>query len=241
MFFLKSFIHGFLFFIFCFSLSFNLGYTQLIHDSLKEIRGIYKNAKPIVADKPIVYDNGILFTYVGNKNDEVYLSGSFFEWKKKVRMKSNSNGLFYFFLRHPAKIGTYTYRFLVNKLWVNDEQQPYYKTDTDGEQISYFNLHKNILFNILETPQKIDDYTYRFYLKDKNYKSVHFIGNFNYWDPTSHPMKLVNGYWFFDKKINFSRIFYSFWVDGKMMLDPLNFHKSNNEFGFTINFFDYKK
>ena len=34
---------------------------------------------------PVVYENGILFTYSGKENDNAYLSGSFFGWTKKSK------------------------------------------------------------------------------------------------------------------------------------------------------------
>ena len=35
-----------------------------------------------VVDKPVLYNNGILFTYLGKKGDRVYLSGDFNDWQK---------------------------------------------------------------------------------------------------------------------------------------------------------------
>ena len=41
------------------------------------------NEKVSVSEVPIIYKNGILFTYIGNDDDILYVSGSFINWQKK--------------------------------------------------------------------------------------------------------------------------------------------------------------
>ena len=70
--------------------------------------------------KPTRYEDGFLFTYAGKKEDVVYLSGSFFNWTKRVRLVSNEYGVFQVFVPMELLKGVYTYRFLVNHVWQND-------------------------------------------------------------------------------------------------------------------------
>ena len=52
-------------------------------------------------------------------------------------------------------------------------------------------------------------------------KQVHLAGDFNDWDPASHPMKRqADGVWLIQIPLNHGHHHYRFIVDGKSVLDP---------------------
>src|SRR5512135_1080835 len=52
-------------------------------------------------------------------------------------------------------------------------------------------------------------------------KEVHLTGDFNDWDPVSHPMKCqADSAWFIEVQLNHGHHHYRFLVDGKQALDP---------------------
>jgi 1,4-alpha-glucan branching enzyme len=60
-----------------------------------------------------------------------------------------------------------------------------------------------------------------FYCDAPRAQAVQLVGDFNEWDPTSHPMeRRVDGWWFLQVSLTHGHHQYRFLVDGKPMLDP---------------------
>ena len=60
-----------------------------------------------------------------------------------------------------------------------------------------------------------------FYCAAPSAQSVYLIGDFNAWDPTSHPMRRrVDGWWFIEVQPAHGHHRYQYLVDGKPVLDP---------------------
>jgi 1,4-alpha-glucan branching enzyme len=60
-----------------------------------------------------------------------------------------------------------------------------------------------------------------FYCLAPQAKSVCLVGDFNHWNPTSHPMEQrVDGWWFLQVPLSHGHHQYRFLVDGKPVLDP---------------------
>ncbi len=60
-----------------------------------------------------------------------------------------------------------------------------------------------------------------FYCAAPSAQSVYLAGDFNGWDPTSHPMqRRVDGCWFLEVSLTHGHHQYCFLVDGKPVLDP---------------------
>ncbi len=229
------------FFFLLFSLKvFILGSLFAQESSIIEIKGLFKthstfNKEIQMVDKPLLYDNGILFTYYGDKDDKVYLSGDFNEWREKIRMKGNSIGIFYYFLTTPLKKGDYKYRYMVNGIWINDQEQPFYKVDTHNQRVSYFNLPRDIIFIVPISPEPLENGKYRFYLKDEGYQKVSLISDANHWEPGITPMTLDNGYWYVDYYWGNRKLFYAYWVDGEKKYDPYNLSRVLTSFNLSVN------
>ena len=60
-----------------------------------------------------------------------------------------------------------------------------------------------------------------FYCAASSARSVFLVGDFNGWNPTSHPMqKRVDGWWFIEVQLSHGHHRYRFLVDDKPVLDP---------------------
>ncbi len=190
-----------------------------------------------VVDQPVLYRNGILFTYLGKKNERVYLSGDFNDWQKKIKLTSNNVGIYYVLLKENLAKGSYRYRFLVNGYWINDPEQTKITISPNGQRVSTFEITEDLLFSI-KSPVKVTDQVYRFYLPDKNYQKVHWLSRENHWDFQADPMVKKGDYWIIDKNLFQEKTFYIFWADGEYVLDPFNISLVNSGFGLVVNFFN---
>ncbi len=60
-----------------------------------------------------------------------------------------------------------------------------------------------------------------FYHRAPDARSVHLVGDFNQWNPASHPMRQqVDGCWFLQVMVTHGYHQYRFLVDGHAELDP---------------------
>jgi len=198
--------------------------------------------------RPRVYDNGMLFTFSADyeigtqkkQTDTVYLSGSFVGWAKNIRLTKTQTGLYYCFLPLELSAGAYTYRYLVDGVWINDPLQTFSKDDGYGTRISAFVLDKNIRL-LKESPKPLGDSMFLFFLKDAGYRTVNWVGSRNSWDPYIDKMTLEDGVWVIRLKITSEFIFYRYNVDGKTMLDPANLNVTRLPHGEEVNFVPIRK
>lgn len=189
-----------------------LGQGRLESDYSESLRAIAK---------PVVYENGILFTFEGKDTDDIYLSGSFYHWNKRVKMHKNRFGIYYAFIPIETPKGTYTYRYFVNGIWLNDPQQTLLVADGYGSEISAIELPKDLV-EYKTSPKHLSGNQYKFFLKDKGYKSVSWVGSRNRWDPYVNPMKLENGFWTLVLEMDPKQVFYLYRIDNENRLDPAN-------------------
>jgi Glycogen recognition site of AMP-activated protein kinase len=194
----------------------------------------------LIVSKPIVFEDGILFTYASSEKKDVYLAGSFVGWQKKIKMIRGEYGVFYIFVRLKLKKGTYSYRFFSDGVWQNDPQQIFFLNDGNGTRISAFKLPINIV-QYQSSPVKVSGSKFKFFLKNKNYKKVSWVGSRNSWDPYVDKMKLIDGYWVIVLRIEPDFIFYKFQVDGKSILDPENINISRLENGEDVSYVSIRK
>jgi 1,4-alpha-glucan branching enzyme len=69
-----------------------------------------------------------------------------------------------------------------------------------------------------------------FYCAAPSAQSVYLVGDFNGWDPTSHPMRRrVDGWWFIEMQLSHGHHRYRFLVDGKPVLDRQGTGIARNE------------
>lgn len=193
------------------------------------------NQKVSVSDVPIIYKNGILFTYIGNDDDIIHVSGSFVQWQKRLRMVESANGVFFVFWEGNLPPGKYDYKLNVNGFWQNDSKQPLSRIDQNGQRLTYFSLRKPINYHKV-SPSHIEGKTFKFFLLDEDYKEVWWVGSANQFDPRVDQMKLVDGYWTIEKRVEEKYSFYAYFVDGKLMRDPHNPYLTTTDFDLEVNF-----
>ena len=181
--------------------------------------------------KPIVYENGVLFTFEAKSNDVVCISGDFFKWNKRLKMSVNRHGIFYAFVKMELPAGLYKYRYYVNQFWVNDPQQTLSIPDEFGDRITTMRLTQD-LFDFELSPKKLADNRFLFFLKDNGYKMVNWVGTKNRWDAFVTPMALSNGYWQVRLSLGAEEPYYQFCINqDTKILDPANHHDARLKFG----------
>jgi 1,4-alpha-glucan branching enzyme len=69
-----------------------------------------------------------------------------------------------------------------------------------------------------------------FYCIAPSAESVYLVGDFNAWNPTSHPMRrLEEGMWFIEVLLKHGHHQYRLLVDGKPVLDPKSVGTASDE------------
>lgn len=187
------------------------------------INGEYWAEPPVYAsNKTQVYplknsENLVLYTQVpsmkGNTSFElegfqnakqVYLSGSFVDWKEDSLLCSKEDSSW------VAKVdlgeGKHLYKFIVDGKWHHDPTNPF--AEPDGHQGLNSILYKaNTLFELKGFDSA---------------KEVYIAGDFNNWETKSHPCIRKGDKWVAKVFLGSGKHQYKFIVDGEWTLDPDN-------------------
>ncbi len=181
---------------------------------------------------PIVYENGILFTYEGDGNN-VKLSGSFVQWEKVLDMKKSFFGVWYYFFKKSIPEGNYSYKYNVDNFWILDPLNDAIIRDKKDHPLSKLKLEKNYNF-YQESPYIDNNGKYTFWLKSPKASRVYLVGDFNNWNPYQIEMKKVDSFWKVSIDLQPGEYGYKFVIDyTEEILDP------NNEM-IKINIFNSK-
>jgi|YNPMSStandDraft_2_1061718.scaffolds.fasta_scaffold00301_6 1,4-alpha-glucan branching enzyme len=173
------------------------------------------------ASEPIIYFNGILFTYDGSGKN-VKISGSFFNWQYMENMKKSFYGIWYYFLKKPLKAGKYTYKYNVDNFWILDPNNSETFRDNNDHKLSLLIVPKDINFYSVSPFINKDGYV-TFWLEDKGQRYVHVAGDFNNWNPFEYMMNSEDGFWKITLKLKPGKYFYRFIIDfSNEILDPNN-------------------
>jgi 1,4-alpha-glucan branching enzyme len=178
---------------------------------------------------PRVTDTGVLFSYRAEDKTPKYVKviGDFNGWERSYYMIKNRYGVFVFMYNETSEKGVvldegrYRYRFLVDGIWINDPLNSRTEYDAQGVPLSYFDVPSPIIITD-ENPVHVRDNTYVFYYRNEKATKVYLIGDFNNWNPYSHPMKRnKSGVWEREVDILPGAYAYIFLVDGVYRKDPL--------------------
>jgi len=135
----------------------------------------------------------------------VYLSGSFNDWREK-ELDLKLNGA-YWELPVYLPNGTHAYKFIADKTWLLDPENPIVLQGTGGHDNNYISFGD----------------TSWFYLPGfKNAKDVFLCGDFNAWAETELRMKRNENGWELPYVIGPGQYQYKFRVDGVWIADPEN-------------------
>jgi 1,4-alpha-glucan branching enzyme len=181
------------------------------------------------AGPPQVTHEGVLFTYKPGAVMPRYVmvSGSFDNWRTAHMMTRNEYGIFSYLYNEEGKKGvildvhTYQYRYLVDGVWITDPLNSATEYDRYGTPLSAFRVEQPIMKR-QKNPIHVDDNIYVFYFDDPYARQVFLVGDFNNWNPYSHPFKRNrDGLWEIEIDLAEGDYSYRFIVDGQHTVDPL--------------------
>ncbi len=138
---------------------------------------------------------------------KVSVAGSFNDWKPgKIRLSKVAGG---WNLPVYLQEGTHAYKFVVDKRWISDPDNPDLRTDADGNTNSFLGIGDTLLFRL----NGFDDAG-----------KVLLSGSFNGWSTNELRMTKVAGGWELPYVLAAGNYEYKYIVDGKWMTDPDNPH-----------------
>jgi hypothetical protein len=181
------------------------------------------------AGPPRVTDEGVLFTYKPGRVMPRYVmvSGSFDNWRTTHMMSRNEHGVFSFLYDEEGKRGvildarTYQYRYLIDGVWITDPLNSATEYDRYGTTLSAFRVERPIMKS-QKNPIHVGGTAYVFYFDDPYARQVFLVGDFNNWNPYSHPLKKTRaGLWEIEIDLPAGDYSYRFIVDGQHTVDPL--------------------
>jgi hypothetical protein len=192
---------------------------------------------------PIVTEESVIFSFKGMQGGvrAVMVNGDFNRWEEPLSMEKNRNDVFilvYDKKREKSVVveeGQYAYRYLVDGVWMKDPYNEKVIYDRYGTELSVFTVNVPIIVAD-GNPIRYKHNEYVFYYRNRNAKSVSIVGDFNNWNPYSHPMrKNRSGLWEVTLDIPPGSYLYRFVVDGVFKTDPLNrnFVKDNFDNAFS--------
>jgi 1,4-alpha-glucan branching enzyme len=181
------------------------------------------------AEPPRVTHEGVLFTFKPGRVMPRYVmvSGSFDNWQTAHMMVKNEHGIFSYLYHAEGTRGvildarTYQYRYLVDGVWITDPVNPRTEYDRYGTPLSTFSVGRPIIKR-QKNPVHVKGTVYVFYFDDPYARQVLLVGDFNNWNPYSHPLKKNRaGLWEIEIDLPPGEYSYRFIVDGKHTVDPL--------------------
>lgn len=135
----------------------------------------------------------------------VILSGSFNNWNtKKLKMQRSESGW-----ELPVYLpeGTYSYKFIVDKEWINDPANKIVRLDASGNSNSFIGIGDTLLF-------RLNGFT--------DAKNVILAGTFNNWSTSELLMLKTDKGWELPYNLGAGNYEYKFIVDGRWITDPDN-------------------
>lgn len=149
---------------------------------------------------------------------KVVLCGSFNGWKENELLMNPVNGGWEIsvFLGE----GTHTYKYIVDRQWINDPSNPNIRSDGKGNINSLMAIGDTLVF-------RLKGYN--------NAREVNLAGSFNEWNPRELSMNKDNSGWFLPYVLAKGMYEYKFIVDGQWIQDPGNpYHAGYNPDGNSI-------
>jgi hypothetical protein len=156
--------------------------------------------------------NSVVFTYNHKFTLEDYtrarrvvVSGSFNGWNtRRLRMEKTASGWeLPLFLRE----GTHTYKFIVDRNWINDPGNPNIMPDGDGNINSVIGIGDTLYFTL-------NGFT--------DAERVVLSGSFNMWRTGELQMERIQGGWQLPYVLGNGNFEYKYIIDGRWTIDPDN-------------------
>ena len=184
------------------------------------------------ATQPQILDKHIVFTLPSDIGTDIVLRGSFDNWESNHYYRRNINGIYYAIIERNvdeernlfkrSKKLVYYYKIMVDQLWITDPTNENIIYDNDNIILNFVELIKKEKSQIQSPIQESDNYI-SFYYQSAEARHVSLAGNFNNYNPFNLPMqKIDQNIWHIKIYLKKGTYLYYFFVDGKILTDPLN-------------------
>ena len=207
--------------------------------SLHGIDDLRLHLKVIALDKassPEFYFGKILFTASPEENTRhVAIAFAHEQYQVLHSFQRNQNGLFFYLLDVPD-LEFLEYRMIVDGIWQPDPMAENQIRDINGLKLSRLTIPENQRSR-RASPLVGDQGMVTFYLEGLPGSMVYLAGDFNQWDPYMIPMKEIRqGLFEIRLKLSPGTHFYNYFVNGEVLLDPLNRNVKHNTFGEEVSY-----
>ncbi len=156
----------------------------------------------------VIYAYNHTFRLQGHENARrVVVAGSFNFWRRRELRMQRANDAWELpvFLRE----GTHAYKFIVDRRWINDPENPVTRPDGRGNLNSFVSIGDTLYFTL-------EGFT--------DASRVYVAGNFNAWNPAELSMEKTASGWKLPYVLAPGMYEYKFIVDGNWITDPNNPH-----------------
>jgi 1,4-alpha-glucan branching enzyme len=149
----------------------------------------------------------------------------------------NENGVFVLDYPLPEGLREIRYRIVVDGLWLNDPANPAAETDELGNPVSLFTIDTEPPVSIVN-PKIEADGRLTFVYRGRAGQRVSLVGDFNDWDPFIDFFSEVEpGVFRISIRALPGSHFYSFFTEGRKLLDPNNTETGVDPDGNTVSYF----
>lgn len=188
----------------------------------------------ITLNSPFIHENGIVFFFKGEAKT-VVVAGDFNDWRPELLMEKHENGIWTRTWDERLLKGTYRYKLIIDHFWMPDPFNTNYILDPSGQKVSTFTLEEDFIPN-KKFPLHLQGQTWLFQFVDFNARHVALVGDFNNWDPYTHPME-YKGAGVYEARIKLKPGIhtYCFVVDDEWVPDPNNLRQFADATGAIIN------
>ncbi len=167
---------------------------------------------------------GVLFTYESRSAAHVYIGGTFSDWRRVV-MRRNGNGIWYYFLSEYEKEDRVLYKFNVDGIWITDPLNDELEDDQYGSYLSVAwpdsTPDGRFVTYRMKGGKKISTVEFRLYDETADYVSI--AGDFNNWNPENDILtRGEDNIWRVTKKLPRGKYRYKYIVNGEWKVDLYN-------------------
>jgi hypothetical protein len=137
----------------------------------------------------------------------------------------------------PQDLAELNYRIVMDGLWMSDPFNPHQRQDVTGMGFSRLTLD-NLPSSPLENPRPLPDGRFKFTLRLQPGQSVAIMGDFNRWDPYTHPLHEESpGQYTITLRVLPGRRVYTYLINGRRFLDPYNIETAVDYEGYQVSTF----
>jgi 1,4-alpha-glucan branching enzyme len=158
-------------------------------------------------------------------------------WKVLHPYVMNDRGAFVLDYRVPEGVQEIRYRIVVDGLWMADPANPRTDTDATGVSFSVYSLEKEPFRTIVNPKQVGNELLFVFH--GTSGRRVALVGDFNNWDPFMDPLdETAPGTYSVSLRVPPGQHWYSFFSDGRRILDRFNAQTGVDPDGHTVSYFN---